>query len=255
VSPTAAKTPPSSNVARRVSPDLRPRQTTSFVPTAERHRPVLPESDHGARGRVPETRRVGFVAILAGAAATLGWLGSGRAIAVPVAVVAVLSVQAAAVDARTLRIPNRLVLASLAAVACGVPLVAVADHLSEIDLVGGVGVGRFLSGAPFLLVGWAIWPAGVGGGDWKLLSVQGAAVGLLAPLAAPIILLVAAVGQIGPQLVALTDDGEALFTQLLGAVVAFDLRLRDGFRDDELDLLREHLARLRTNAQTSASTS
>jgi leader peptidase (prepilin peptidase) / N-methyltransferase len=201
VGPTAAKTARSSDVARRVSPDLRPRQTTSFAPTAERHRPVLTESDHDACDRVSDTRRVGSVAILAGAAATLGWLSSGRAVAVPVAVVAVLSLQAAAVDARTLRIPNRLVLAGLAVVAFGVPLVAVADHLPAIDVVGGVGVGWFLSGAPFLLVGWAIWPAGVGGGDWKLLSVQGAAVGLLAPLAAPIILLVAAVGQIGQHFV------------------------------------------------------
>jgi Flp pilus assembly protein protease CpaA len=162
---------------------------------------VLTESDHVARGRVPPTRLVGFVAIVAGAFAALGWLSSGRAVAVPVAVVAVLSVQAAVTDARTLRIPNRLVLAGLAAVAVSVPLLAVADHRPAVDVLGGVGVGWLLSGAPLMLAVWLVRPAGVGGGDWKLLSVQGATIGLLAPIAAPLILLVAAPNHVGQHVV------------------------------------------------------
>jgi MarR family transcriptional regulator for hemolysin len=54
------------------------------------------------------------------------------------------------------------------------------------------------------------------------------------------------------QTVVLTADGEALFARLLTAVVAFDRRLRDGFTDDELKVLRGLLGRLRVNASTSS---
>jgi MarR family transcriptional regulator for hemolysin len=54
------------------------------------------------------------------------------------------------------------------------------------------------------------------------------------------------------QVVELTEEGEALFARLLGVVVAFDRRLRDGFRADELTTLRALLERLRTNATTAA---
>ena len=36
---------------------------------------------------------------------------------------------------------------------------------------------------------WLVRPAIVGGGDWKILGAQSAAIGLLAPYAAPLILL------------------------------------------------------------------
>jgi MarR family transcriptional regulator for hemolysin len=49
-------------------------------------------------------------------------------------------------------------------------------------------------------------------------------------------------------LVELTDDGQALFTRLLTEVVAFDARLRAGFDEHEIDLLRSYLDRLRANA-------
>jgi hypothetical protein len=45
-----------------------------------------------------------------------------------------------------------------------------------------------------------------------------------------------------------TAAGEALFTSLLSAVVAFDQKLSAGFSEDELGTLRRLLARLRTNA-------
>ena len=49
------------------------------------------------------------------------------------------------------------------------------------------------------------------------------------------------------QLVELTPAGEALFARLVGAVRAFDRRLRAGFDADDLAGLRDSLARLREN--------
>jgi MarR family transcriptional regulator for hemolysin len=49
------------------------------------------------------------------------------------------------------------------------------------------------------------------------------------------------------QLVELTGDGDELFATLLGAVVAFDQRLCDGFSARELATLRSLLERLRAN--------
>jgi MarR family transcriptional regulator, transcriptional regulator for hemolysin len=57
------------------------------------------------------------------------------------------------------------------------------------------------------------------------------------------------------QRVALTDTGEALFSRMLTTVIAFDQRLRQGFTDDELDLLRALLKRLRTNVAAASPTS
>ena len=50
------------------------------------------------------------------------------------------------------------------------------------------------------------------------------------------------------QLVELTEAGEALFSKLLGTVVAFDQQLCAGFSDRDLAALRRLLARLRANA-------
>lgn len=49
------------------------------------------------------------------------------------------------------------------------------------------------------------------------------------------------------QVVEPTAAGDELFERLRGAAVDFDARLREGFRDDELDLLRELLGRLGAN--------
>jgi MarR family transcriptional regulator for hemolysin len=54
------------------------------------------------------------------------------------------------------------------------------------------------------------------------------------------------------QTVVLTAAGEALFTSLLGAVVAFDQQLNAGFSDRELGTLRKLLGRLRANAASTS---
>ncbi|MGZ4786809.1 MAG: MarR family winged helix-turn-helix transcriptional regulator [Acidimicrobiales bacterium] len=53
-------------------------------------------------------------------------------------------------------------------------------------------------------------------------------------------------------LVALTDEGEAAFHRMVGAVTAFDARLRSGLTDDEVSALGDLLGRLRANATTPA---
>ena len=53
------------------------------------------------------------------------------------------------------------------------------------------------------------------------------------------------------QLVTVTPAGEALFSRLLHAVVAFDQQLCAGFSDRELATARKLLARLRTNAAST----
>ena len=45
---------------------------------------------------------------------------------------------------------------------------------------------------------WLVRPLSVGGGDVKLLTVQGATIGLLAPLAAPLVLLGGSLGVVSP---------------------------------------------------------
>jgi MarR family transcriptional regulator for hemolysin len=54
------------------------------------------------------------------------------------------------------------------------------------------------------------------------------------------------------QIVTLTPAGEALFTTLLGAVVAFDRQLSAGFSERELTTIRRLLGRLRANATATA---
>ena len=66
------------------------------------------------------------------------------------------------------------------------------DGALAASVVGGVGLGWLLSGAAFLAMAWFVRPALVGGGDWKLLTALGAAIGLVAPLAAMCVLLIAA---------------------------------------------------------------
>lgn len=52
-------------------------------------------------------------------------------------------------------------------------------------------------------------------------------------------------------IVELTDDGTALFHQLLEGVIEFDSQLRAGLDADELDALRGLLERIRTNCTTA----
>ena len=138
-----------------------------------------------ARARV----RVSLVFTAGLAAGLIGWVSGGRAVVVPLAVVAALSVAAGVLDARTLRIPNLVIGAGLIALTLGAPLVALADARPLSNVAGGAAAGWFLAGTPVLIVLWLLRPAGIGGGDWKLITVQSAAVGLLAPYTAPLILL------------------------------------------------------------------
>jgi Flp pilus assembly protein protease CpaA len=125
------------------------------------------------------------------AAGVLAWFVSGHVVAVPVLWCAALATLAAVEDVRTCRIRNRIVVALLVVVAVSVPLVAAVDNRSFLDLERDVVLGALLSGAPLLFVVWAARPALVGGGDWKLLAGLGAAVGLIAPLAALLIIIAA----------------------------------------------------------------
>ena len=52
------------------------------------------------------------------------------------------------------------------------------------------------------------------------------------------------------QVVALTDDGRARFGQLRDAAVAFDVRLRDGVADEDVELAAGVLARLSANVSS-----
>jgi prepilin signal peptidase PulO-like enzyme (type II secretory pathway) len=116
----------------------------------------------------------------------LGYLGG----------VGILVLAAAAFDARSGRIPNGLVLsiAMLTAVRSMTLIVTGDAPIGSIaaDVVAGV----VLSGSVTLFVVWLVRPTAVGGGDWKLLAVVGAAFGVVDPLAAAVVGAVAAVVQL-----------------------------------------------------------
>jgi Flp pilus assembly protein protease CpaA len=131
------------------------------------------------------------VSTLAAVAATAAWAISGRASLVPVVVVGVLALVAAVVDHRAGVIPNGLVLAGLAAVATCLAPAAMLDHRAITSVLVDVGTGYLLSGALVLFIVWLVAPRLIGGGDWKLLTVLGLAVGFVAPLAATAVLVVA----------------------------------------------------------------
>jgi Flp pilus assembly protein protease CpaA len=127
----------------------------------------------------------------AGIAGTIGWFVSGHLVAAPILLCAALATIAAVEDMRTHRIRNPIVLAMVVVIAVSVPLVAVVDHRSPLAVGRDAVLGVLLGGAQLLFVVWAARPALVGGGDWKLLATLGAAVGLVAPLAALLIIIAA----------------------------------------------------------------
>jgi len=55
------------------------------------------------------------------------------------------------------------------------------------------------------------------------------------------------------QAITLTPDGEAMFTRLRGAAVAFDRRLRNGVTDDDLATLRRVLPTMQHNVISTAT--
>jgi len=125
-------------------------------------------------------------------------LGLGAAFGEPAVaaafLVGVMAVGAAIVDERTGRIPNRLALAALATVLAAIPVAAVqVEDLRSV--ASSVGLGILLSGAPVLFAIWLARPDLIGGGDWKLLAVLGASLGLISPIAAAVAAFVACLAQ------------------------------------------------------------
>lgn len=111
------------------------------------------------------------------------------AVAVPITAVAGLAIAAAVSDVRTGRIPNRLILYGLATLAGSLVLVALADGQSLGRLLADMAAGVALSGAPAMFLIWLVAPRLLGGGDWKMLTVLGLAIGMLAPLGATVIVV------------------------------------------------------------------
>lgn len=143
--------------------------------------------DHGGLGFPWE---LALVALLVGLTAVV----TGYPVVAPAILVAALVVVAAVVDERTGRIPNRLTLAALATVLAAMPFVAAQDE-TLLSLAGAVIAGMLISGAPVLFVIWLVRPDLIGGGDWKLLAVIGASLGLISPVAAALAAIVACLAQ------------------------------------------------------------
>jgi prepilin signal peptidase PulO-like enzyme (type II secretory pathway) len=110
--------------------------------------------------------------------------------------VGILVAVAAAFDARSGRIPNGLVL-MIAAMTALRSMTLVATGAAPMGSIGAdVVAGVVLSGSVTLFVVWLLRPSAVGGGDWKLLAVVGAAFGVVDPLAAALAGMVAAAVQL-----------------------------------------------------------
>jgi Flp pilus assembly protein protease CpaA len=121
------------------------------------------------------------VVVASGPVAAAAWWLTGRAAAVPVVLVGAIVIAAACCDRATARIPNSLVLAGVVVVGCGWGFVGAFDERMMDQLARDVGAGLLLSGAPLLFAIWLVAPRLIGGGDWKLLAVMGAAVGYADP--------------------------------------------------------------------------
>lgn len=117
------------------------------------------------------------------------------ATALPVIAAAIAVLAAAFVDELTGRIPNRLVLVGFGWTAVGIPVASSIESVNAASVLGDVMVGLLLGGAPILFVVWLLEPALIGGGDWKLLALTGASLGLILPIAAVVASLAACVFQ------------------------------------------------------------
>jgi Flp pilus assembly protein protease CpaA len=138
--------------------------------------------------------RGSVLAVAAAPIAAVTWWATDAAAAVPVTLVGAVALAAAVSDFRTNRIPNRLILTALGVIAGSWVLVSVVDDRPMAPLVADLAAGLVLSGAPAMFVIWLVAPRVLGGGDWKLLSVLGIAMGYLAPLGATVIVMAAFVG-------------------------------------------------------------
>lgn len=118
----------------------------------------------------------------------------GNAVVAPLTLIGALVAAAAVVDERTGRIPNRLCLAGLVTLVAAMPLVATQDQPLG-SVASSVVAGLLTSGAPALFLIWLVRPDLIGGGDWKLLAVIGASLGLISPIASAVAAFVACVAQ------------------------------------------------------------
>jgi Flp pilus assembly protein protease CpaA len=132
--------------------------------------------------------------VAAAPVAAVSWWVTGDAAAVPVTLVGAVALAAAVSDLRSNRIPNRVILIALGVLAGSWVLVSVVDDRPMAPLLADLSAGLVLSGAPAMFVTWLVAPRVLGGGDWKLLSVLGIAMGFLAPLGATVIVMAAFVG-------------------------------------------------------------
>lgn len=163
--------------------------------TIERARQSAPPVRAAAVGPAPPRRldETGMLTVCVAVAAGIGavaWWATGEPGIVPVTVVGGLAVAAAVRDHLVGRIPNVIVLAALAVVACGWVFVGALGDRAMTSIGRDLLAGLLLSGAPALFAVWAVAPRLIGGGDWKLLGVCGLAIGCLAPLAAAVLTLV-----------------------------------------------------------------
>ena len=140
--------------------------------------------------------RTAAFAIVAMFIAGGAWWVTGSAAAAPIVLVGAVALVAAASDIHTSRIPNRLILVALAVLGASWFLVSAVDDRPMAPLLSDLAAGLVLSGAPAMFVIWLVAPRVLGGGDWKLLSVLGIAVGYLAPLGATVIVIAAFVAGI-----------------------------------------------------------
>lgn len=139
----------------------------------------------------------------------------GHAYALVAAVVAAVAAAAAVVDARERRIPNRLVLGGLVAVAVAVAVAGVLDdRLRDAALGALAGVGGYAG--PLLALHLAS-PGALGFGDVKLGGVLGAGLGAAHPVLAPVGLLAGIVVALARRVVLRRWGGHEAFAPALAA--------------------------------------
>lgn len=132
------------------------------------------------------------LAAVAWSIAALGAFGAGASASGHVAVgglvaVAVMAVAAARSDWRTGRIPNPVVAAILATTASSAAAVVLLDRRPPVEVVRSMLLGVLTSGALLFALVWVLRSNAIGGGDVKMLGALGLAIGLVAPLAAGLI--------------------------------------------------------------------
>lgn len=141
-----------------------------------------------------EVNVVTVAVTIVGAGAAVVWWATGAAAAVPITIVGAIALAAAVSDIRTSRIPNGLIVLAVVVLASSWVFVATVDNRSMAPLLADLAAGLALSGAPAMFVIWLVAPRVLGGGDWKLLSVLGIAMGYVAPLGATVIVMGAFAG-------------------------------------------------------------